>query len=179
MITSIWEACARASSAPTFALVAIVALIAQGCGGSSASSGADLAADCETLCGKVSAAGCASPTCESSCEDTSSVPSSCTALYDALIACGASSGTVGCTSSGDSIGGCESQAAAVAACVNGGGTSCPAGSYTETCEDIDCTGGDLTAACRAEDGSYSESLLPLPCSYVSNCNGQLTCSASC
>lgn len=151
-------------------------------GGSSGGESSSLDSNCNALCNKVSAAGCQSQeTCLSQCEDLSSVPASCQSAYDTLIACGATSGSVGCTSSGESIGRCDSQAQAVADCVKGSSpaATCPSGSYSETCNDVECTTTTVTASCRTSSGTYLSSSLALPCSSVSNCNGQLTCSPTC
>jgi hypothetical protein len=186
---------------PSYAIALPSVLIAfgsgaAGCGGSAGApggsgdgTGSSLYEDCSTLCAKVTAAGCEdAATCTASCEDTSTIASNCIPLYDTLISCRATSGSAGCTASGtQSIGGCDSEAQAVSDCVNagagkgGGGAdsgdgNCPVGSYAETCEEIECSSGVISALCAEQDGTESSSILSLPCNDgVTNCNGQLTC----
>lgn len=156
-------------------LLVLAAVLATAC----SSSGSNLSSDCTALCGKVSSAGCAQSTCVSDCEDTSPLPSSCVSAYETLVHCGASSGTVVCTSSSDNVAGCESQAVDMDNCLSANSVSCPSGNYDLTCQNIVCTSTEVTAQCRATNGTYVNTHLSLPCSYVSNCNGQLTCSQTC
>ncbi len=110
----------RVADNRSWALSIILALgLGTACGSGDANS---LQSNCSTLCRKVASAGCMTESeCASSCEDTSTLPSACVADYESLIECGATEGTVGCTSGGESIGGCQAQAAAVNACATAGG----------------------------------------------------------
>jgi len=161
--------------------------VTAGCGSGSSGGGGNggLDTDCPTACNKVAAAcGGSVDECVSSCEDTSSFPSSCLSEAEDLTNCAATTGTVTCTSGGQyQIDGCTSPAEAFSNCASGGssggGSTCPSGSYSASCTNIQCTSTEITASCMTNDDTFVSTQLALPCASVSNCDGQLTCSASC
>jgi len=106
--------------------------VTAGCGSGSSGGGGNggLDTDCPTACNKVAAAcGGSVDECVSSCEDTSSFPSSCLSEAEDLTNCAATT--------------------------------------------------EITASCMTNDDTFVSTQLALPCASVSNCDGQLTCSASC
>lgn len=57
--------------------------------------------------------------------------------------------------------------------------SCPPGSYTQSCRDIQCTTSTVSASCTDTSGNSHSTQLELPCGAVSNCDGQLACGTTC
>jgi hypothetical protein len=150
--------------------------------------GGGLYESCQVLCGRVASAGCTTQSaCAASCEDTSTLPATCISLYDNLIACGASSGTVGCTSAGgQSIGGCDSQAEAVNTCAQAVAVPSPDAGATSSTAAAGCMTSSYWQGMNvcASHGFAPEffyqcnaSLVPPSCSEVVDNALGVTCSA--
>ena len=158
------------------------------------SGGNSLDDNCNTLCGKVSTAGCTTQSaCMMNCEDTSTLPPSCLSLYGDLIQCGANEGSVGCKGTGESIGGCDLQAEAVNECVLASAND-PGDSGPSPDTGSGPGSGTTAAGCQtsphwqqlnvcAKSGRPSQfyyqcnaSLMPSSCSEVTNNSMGVTCS---
>jgi hypothetical protein len=128
------------------------------CGGGS---GPNLDEDCHSMCQRASALGCGTLAgCVATCEaGATTIPPDCVAAYEGLIHCGATQGSVTCTSSGENIGGCDAQATAVQACVNGPGGGCSwTGTWSTDMDGIMTltqTGDSVSGSYSSPAGDYS------------------------
>lgn len=101
---------------------------------------------CEVVCARAAAAGCEAADCVATCETPQA---QCDAEYDAIIECGATTGTVTCDGGEAVIEGCDAQFTALLEC-SSGGTSCYAGAGA--CDPTDPTSCGAGEACDVAEG---------------------------
>ncbi|XYH92794.1 hypothetical protein ACMHYB_33615 [Sorangium sp. So ce1128] len=131
--------------------MALTQCLLSGAGGAGGNGQEPVGTDCEKLCAKSKSAGCEPTDCIANCESSLEA---CDAEFDAVTACGVSTGSITCNGNKPKVEGCDTETTAFLACVTGEGESCYAGQgQCDPRDPASCPAGE---ACDiGEDGQLS------------------------